>query len=194
VRAFIIGIVLMFKWAAFAQPALQKPKVIPLTRDEFAVYKAFIADYRSRGEREDLLVVDHTGPLAPDEGDYATCMKGFPKPDTHQQPRSFEHRLEGEWKVKLVHTPIKAPPEYNGEVILRNDTHESAPGYKSKPLASTAECSIQFSGIIFDRRHRRAAFWAGMSCTNGGGRGGTLVFERAGQTWRESDTCPIGLR
>jgi hypothetical protein len=168
---------------------------IPLTRDEFAAYKAFIDGERSRGEVE-LLVVDHTGPLTPDDGDYATCMKGFPKPASKQHPRSFEHKLEQEWNVHLVNAPIKAPsgPGAGFIVIRPGDPQKSLPDESSKSQPAKIQCSTQFSEIIFDRRHRRAAFWAGMSCTSWGGPGGTLVFKREGQSWNLSDsTCPTGI-
>ena len=93
------------------------------------------------------------GPLTPDDGDYATCMKGFPKPASKQHPRSFEHKLEQEWNVHLVNAPIKAPsgPGAGFIVIRPGDPQKSLPDESSKSQPAKIQCSTQFSEIIFDR-------------------------------------------
>ena len=194
-RSSSFGFLLLLSWMAFSQQGPQTLKEVPLTRDEFEVYKAFIDDSRARGDREDLLVVESTGPLTPDEGDYATCMKGFPQPAPKQHPRIFERLIEKKWNVRLVNAPIKLPPAFSGGVEMHpGETPKSPPDEESNSRQTRAQCSIQFSEIIFDRHHRRAAFWAGMSCTSWGGRGGTLVFRRVGQGWSQTDTsCPTGI-
>lgn len=193
VRLLFAGSFYLLSWTAFAQQEAQRLKEVPLARDEFAVYKAFIDDERSRDAHEDLLVVDHTGRLTPDEGDYASCMKGFPQPTPKQHPRRFERRLEREWNVKLVGIPIKVRPEAStGGIILPNDAQKSPADGESNSRQTRYQGSIEFTEIIFDRQHHRAAIWATVF-SNWGERGGTLVFRRVGQSWKESDACPTGI-
>ena len=79
----------------FGQSSATQISSSPFAHHELAVYQAFLADYR-RGRSETLNVADLTDILQPDEGDYASCMKGFPK----SAPINVVHRLPPEFAVQ----------------------------------------------------------------------------------------------
>lgn len=86
-RAQLGVVLLLFSCTACAQSNAGKHASPPLTAEQLGVYRAFIDGYRSKFRLEQVLFVDYAGALAADEGDHATCMKGFPRSAPKQSAR-----------------------------------------------------------------------------------------------------------
>jgi hypothetical protein len=134
---------------------------LPLNSRQVAVYRAALSELRAYGPYD---LIDLTGVLRPDEGDYATCMKGF----TAAAPAQSLHHLSSQF-AKANHMHLISP-ETAAE-------HPFSSGYGSMGVHSMTEssvgvpppdetaCRVILSEIIFDSSGQRAALNVTTSCT-----------------------------
>jgi hypothetical protein len=137
----------------------------PLNREQVAVYKAALLEERRFGSYE---LVSITGMLQPDEGDYATCMKGFSPSSVPTQ----SHRL---------------PQDVAATNHMRlTDPEESATD------SGSMNCRLTLSEVIFDQDHRRAAVNRTVICKYGGDSH-TVVYSLRHGEWKHSADCASGI-
>jgi hypothetical protein len=180
---------LLLHWIASAQSIRPASEPRPVGRDELAVYKTFINGYRLNAKVDQVYVVDNTGVLRPDEGDYATCMKEFSQPAPTQTTRRLGADFATACRVNLVKEPYRG--EFSEYVSQLEDHRSTGSAGGAKPSG----CSLGLSEIIFDKRHHRAALGYQISCSWGGGSTATLVYKRVGRSWVESKPyCATGIQ
>ncbi len=137
----------------------------PLDREQVAVYQAVLLEERRFGPYD---LVSITGMLQPDEGDYATCMKGFSPSLVPKQ----SHRL---------------PPG----IAVKNQMHLTNPN-ESAADSGQSSCKLILSEVIFDQNHHRAAVNRTVICKNGGSSR-TVVYSLHHGEWKHSADCASGI-
>ena len=162
----------------------------PLSPERTAVYRAALSDF---GGGSPYYLIDLTGVLRPDEGDFAGCMKDF-----HFLPHSqVLHRLSSQFAksipVRLISPEMAAkhpfPPGFSGVgVTSMTSTPPSLP--PEDPVAKNAR--VVLSEIIFDSRHRRAALNVSISGP-GAGHSETHVFRLTHGRWILEADCGSGI-
>jgi hypothetical protein len=164
-------------------PADTQITTLPLHQEQVAVYRQALSEMQSYGPQD---LVDLTGVLRPDEGDYATCMKNFlasPQPQQlHRLSRAFAH---------LNHMDLMSPQA----AAERPFTYSPLRAYsntEAPPKPDESHCRVNLSEIIFDARHRRASLNITVSCP-AGGHSETHVYKLNHGKWMHSADCGSGL-
>jgi hypothetical protein len=77
-RPLLIALILFqFVHASYSQTDSVQVLSSAFTREQVAVYHAFLADHRRGDDARTINVAEQTDILEPDEGDYSGCMKGI---------------------------------------------------------------------------------------------------------------------
>jgi hypothetical protein len=166
-----------------AQTDPHAPGSPPLTRTMEDVYKAVLLQERTNSPYD---LIDLTGILRPDEGDYATCMKGFPI----AAPSTKLHRLTKAFATKNHMGLIS--PEYAAQHRFTGYAGQIQTGSTPQEPAKIEACRIQLSEVVFDSRRQRAALNVTISC-QGGGHSETHVYRRKHGTWKLLADCGSGI-
>jgi hypothetical protein len=159
----------------------------PLSHEQVAVYQAALSGFE-RGSPYD--VIDLTGILRPDEGDYAGCMEGFPASPNSQTLHRLSPKFAATLHVHLISPEMAAehpsPPGMGAGVRLMTAPPPSPE--HSEPMRSR----VVLSEIIFDSRHHRAA----LNITISGpdmGHSETHVYKLSHSKWLLEADCGSGI-
>ena len=152
----------------------------PLTVEETEIYGSFLDSYLG-ANKEVTNLSDRTFPLdLSGPGDHNSCLKGIELNNLVEAGHTV-HLLGAEIArgraVKLVAWNKHKDPDQsikNGESV-ENAVKE---GFKSGVFS--------LSEMIFDKTHRFAVFQFSFFCGSLCGQGGTIVFEKVGDKWRQS--------
>lgn len=163
-------------------------KTTPLSRDQEAIYRAALSGFE-KGSPYD--VIDLTGVLRPDEGDYAGCMKNFPAPPSSQSL----HRLSPEF-AKSIHVHLISP-EMAAEHPFPSGMSGSGVRSMTSPPPPPEHFELMMvrvilSEIIFDPRHLRAALNV-TAVGPGMGHSETHVYQLAHGKWIPAADCGSGI-
>jgi hypothetical protein len=170
----------------FTQSGRPQVSYSRFTRDELAVYQAFLADFR-QGSNETLNAADRTDILQPDEGDYTGCMKGFEQ----SAPTNIVHRLTPEFATQndlSIIDPKSHKIDDPQDAMLMGRSAEDATeaGFKSGVLT--------LSQVIFDKNHSRAALHYTFVCGRLCAQYETVVYEKRRGVWKNSGhSCGYGI-
>jgi len=171
-----------------AQPPQVEILSSPLTLEQAAVYHAFFVGYRQGSSRGDTInAAELTETLQPDEGDYSGCMKGFGQ----ESPVKVIHRLTEDFaKENNLHLvdpklhKVQDPADSMRNGLSVESAVES--GFKSGLLT--------ISEIIFDAKHKRAAFHYSFVCGQLCAHFETVVYEKRHGGWKRSKlSCGYGI-
>jgi hypothetical protein len=174
-----------------AQPQQVQTSFSPLTREQTAVYGAFLTDYH-RGSpgsprREMIDVAETTEILQPDEGDYGGCMKGFPRVARKEVIHRLSEDFANQNHLHLVDPKLhkfQDPQDGMRNGLSVENAVESA--FKSGLLT--------ISEIIFDANHKRAAFHYSFVCGQLCAHFETVVYEKRHGVWKPSKlSCGYGV-
>jgi hypothetical protein len=161
----------------------------PLSADEIAIYKSLLRQYAS-SESVSLNVAARTYPLDPEfqrNGlKNSDCLNGIQLDSLSTVSHTY-HELTSDvlpgQNMKLVDA------EKQSKIVHGNDPDKTMREGKSVDSAvkdAFAAALFSMSEIGFDKDHRHAVvsyrFWCGALC----GNGSTLVFEKAGNTWKKT--------
>jgi len=156
--------------------------------EQTAVYRALFVDYRQGSSRGDTInAAEFTETLQPDAGDYSGCMKGF----RQDPPIRVIHRLTEDFarenNLHLVDPKIhkvQDPADSMRNGLSVESVVES--GFKSGLLT--------ISEIIFDAKHKRAAFHYSFVCGQLCAHYETVVYEKRHGAWKRSNrSCGYGI-
>jgi hypothetical protein len=153
-----------------------------LTAEEVEIYGTFLDSYLG-ANKEVTNLSDRTFPLdLSGPGDQSSCLKGIELNSVAESGKTT-HLLGPDISkgraVRLVDrdkNKVKDP----GKAIKNGDSVENAvkEGFKSGVLS--------LSEIAFDKTHRLAVFNHSFYCGSLCGQGGTIVFEKVGDKWKQS--------
>jgi len=171
-----------------AQPPQLEVLSSPLTSEQSAVYHLFFIDYRQGSSPGDSInVADVTETLQPDDGDYSGCMKDFRR----DPPTRIVHRLAEDFakenNLQLVDLKLHKVQD-PADSMMNGLSVESAvkSGFKSGVLT--------ISEIIFDTKHKRAAFHYSFVCGKLCAHFETVVYEKRQDRWQRSKlSCGYGI-
>jgi hypothetical protein len=157
----------------------------PLTAEEIAVYKAFIASYdNGSGTKTNLSEV--TMPLNTKK---ETCMM----PDVHwvgmEKKANTFHRIRGDEFGPKVH---RVDPKAQAERIKESDPGGAIRQGKSVENAvrdGFASGLLELSEVVFDETGRFAMMSYSFRCGSLCGSGRTMVFEKKKGVWRKTQNC-----
>ena len=158
-----------------------------LSREQISIYHAALSGLPSDVQYE---LIDQTGVLQPDEGDFATCMKGFSAP---AQPQTL-HRLSSDFADSLsVHRLRLISPQVAAEhPIPYAGSTAGHPVGSPDPLPIAEMCRITLSEITYDIHHQRAALNVTIRCTTGE-HSETHVYKSHHGKWTHSRDCGSGI-
>jgi len=164
------------------QPSPPKLSTNPLTKDQIAVYRAFLADYNS-GSKSPLNVANITDPFdsntdSDEKSGRDSCLRAFP----HHISASEVHLLPGEFasaKIRLV-DPTKHKFADPGDYIHSPQDVDSA------VEAGFAHGLMTLSEVVFDTPHGFAAFSYSFTCGRLCGNGGTVIYQLRRGRWERS--------
>jgi hypothetical protein len=171
-----------------AQPPQIEIRSSPLTSEQTAVYHAFFVDYRQGSSRGDATnAAELTETLQPDEGDYSGCMKGFrqdpPVKVIHRLTEDFANRNNLRLVDPKLHK-VQDPADSMRNGLSVESAVES--GFRSGLLT--------ISEIIFDAKHKRAAFHYSFVCGQLCAHYETVVYEKRRGAWKRSkSSCGYGI-
>jgi hypothetical protein len=171
--------------AAAQQPSQPKLAVTPLTSEQIAVYRAFLADYNS-GSKRVLNVANITDPFEPDtdpmisddKNGRDTCLRAFPPhinvSEVHLLPSDLESaqiRLVNPTKHKLADPGdnIRSPQDVDAAVEAGFD-----------------HGLMTLSEVVFYTQHGIAAFSYSFVCGRLCGNGGIAVYQFRNGQWKRS--------
>ena len=161
----------------------------PLSHEQAAVYRAALSGFEE-GSRYD--VIDLTGLLRPDEGDYAGCMKGFPASTSSQTLHRLSQKFATTTHVHLISPEMAAehpfPNGMTGSGVRSMTAPPPPPPKHLEPMRSR----VVLSEIIFDSRHRRAALNISVSGP-GMGHSETHVYQITDGKWIPIADCGSGI-
>jgi len=162
--------------------------ISPLSEDELAIYRAVLEERLSRGWAS-LHVSAKTYPLDATSSGLSNCqcLQGITLENLSPALHSFHDLPPGVLpgkKMKLV------DPETQAATVRANDPDRTMRRGKTVPDAvrdAEATGLFSMSEIAFDREHHYAVvsygYWCGALC----GSGATLVFEKIGGTWKNTN-------
>jgi hypothetical protein len=161
-----------------------------LSKEQAAVYRAALASFTGD---EPFDVIDLTGVLRPDEGDYAGCMKDFPSPT----PAQVLHRLSTQF-AQTLHIHLISP-----EVAVAHPFPSGMSGGGVRSMTATAPAPppsksermnprVVLSEIIFDSSRHRAALNVTVTAP-GMGHSETHVYKFAHGKWLLEADCGSGI-
>jgi hypothetical protein len=160
---------------------------LPLNREQTSIYRAALSGLPSDVPYE---LIDLTGVLRPDEGDFAICMKDLPAPE---QPQAL-HRLSSHFADSLpVHRLHLISPQAAAEHPM--PYAGSIGGHlvgSPDPLPIPEMCRITLSEIIYDTHHQQAALNVTIRCTTGG-HSETHIYKSHHGKWRHLADCGSGI-
>jgi hypothetical protein len=170
------------------QPPQIEIRPSPLTSEQTAVYHAFFVDYRQGSSRGDTInAAELTETLQPDEGDYSGCMKGF-----RQDP-----------PVKVIHRLTEDFANGNNLHLVDPKLHKVQDPADSMRNGLSVESAVEsgfrsglltISEIIFDAKHKRAAFHYSFVCGQLCAHYETVVYEKRHGAWKRSkSSCGYGI-
>ena len=181
-RTLVLSIPILFACCSIAVAAAQEaaqPKLSAkaLTRDQVAVYQAFLAGYQARSKHP-LNVANVTDPFQPDKDDFQGCMKTFPRNSCATEV----HQFTDQFSPDIVHLvdPAKYKVASVGDFMQKNDDLDSA------VTSAVAAGMMTLSEVLFDRPHHLAAISIDFQCGRLCGHGGTVLFELRKGHWNRS--------
>jgi len=167
------------------QPSQPKLSSTPLTSEQVAVYRAFLADYNS-GSKNPLNVANVTDPFEPDTDPMVsddkngrdTCLRTFPPhiraSDVHSLPSDLASA-----GIRLV-DPTKHKLADPGDNIRSPQDVDSAVD------AGFAAALMTLSEVVFDTQHHLAALNYSFVCGRLCGNGGIVIYELRDGHWKRS--------
>jgi hypothetical protein len=160
---------------------------LPLNHEQMSIYRAALSGLPSDVPYD---LIDLTGILRPDEGDFATCMKDFPAP-AHDQTL---HRLSRDFADSLhIHMLHLMSPEASAEhPIPYAGSTAGHPVGSPDPLPIPEMCRITLSEIVYDTHHQRAALNVTIRCTTGS-HSETHVYKVHHSKWTHFADCGSGI-
>jgi hypothetical protein len=162
---------------------------LPFTYEQTAVYHAFFLDYRhgSGGADHTINAAELTETLQPDDGDYSGCMKDFRQDPPTKVIRRLTKDFANEDNLRIVDPKlykVQDPAESIKNGLSVENAVES--GFRSGLLT--------ISEIIFDAKHRRAAFHYSFVCGQLCAHFETFVYEKQDSGWKRSKlSCGYGI-
>jgi hypothetical protein len=144
-----------------------------LTPDQIAVYRAFLAQYRTASSQP-INLSNHSVPLAISEADRAGCLKGI-------EPESSTASLAA------THTLTSALWEGSRYRLVDQKEQLALIDRNFRSLNIYAFGLLRLSEISFDRPHRYAILSFGFTCGGLCGEGSMMVFERSGTEWKPTN-------
>jgi hypothetical protein len=171
-----------------AQPSQLQPTALPFTSEEVAVYRAFFADhFRGKSQREPIAVSEFTLILQPDEGDYSDCMKGFPQNEPPQTIRRLTEDFAKQNNLRIVDPKLH-------KIQDPEEGMRSGLSVESAVKSGLSSGILTISEIIFDKKHKRAAFRYSFYCGGLCGHAETVVYEKNHQGWKPTKlSCGFGI-
>jgi hypothetical protein len=160
----------------------------PLNDRQVAVYHSVLSELRPYGPYD---LIDLTGVLRPDEGDYATCMKGFVAPAPAQSLHRFSAQFAQTNHMHLLSPEAAAQHPFSSSYGVVGVHSMTEPLPPSPPHEETS-CRLVLSEVIFDDHHERAALNVTVSCV-GGGHSETHVYKLKRGKWVHSADCGSGI-
>jgi hypothetical protein len=187
--AFVLALILVQSSVlTSAQPPQIEIRSSPLNSEQIAVYRAFFLDYRQGNSRENTInAAELTETLQPDEGDYSGCMKGFgqdpPVKAIHRLTEDFANENSLHLVDPKLHK-VQDPADSMRNGLSVESAVES--GFRSGLLT--------ISEIIFDAKHKRAAFHYSFVCGQLCAHSETVVYEKRHGAWKRSKrSCGYGI-
>lgn len=171
-------------------PGQVKPKMSgePLTPEQQAVYRSFLASY-STGADGSVNVADTTNLFAPEDSDKNGCLKGLDlvthKPDS-------VHSITSD--AIPVHGYVLVNPGKQQKLVRQNDPgtliRQGIPVDDAVKRGFAAGL-LSLSEIAFSRDHHYAVFEFSFYCGWLCGHGAVLIYENLNGTWKEAPhkTC-----
>jgi hypothetical protein len=172
----------------YAQPDSVQVQSSPFTREQTAVYQAFLADYRRGDDARTINLADQTDILEPDEGDYSGCMSKFPKAARGKTVHHLGEEFARENRLRVINPKLHKLSDPEEGWRLKGESVESAvqAGFDSGLLT--------LSEIIFDAKHRRAALHYSFVCGKLCAHVETVVYEKRHGVWKRSLlSCGYGI-
>jgi hypothetical protein len=163
---------------AMAQESVPpKVSIRPLTADQMAIYKAFLADWHT-DPKTPLNVANTTDSFRPERDDLQGCMRSFPKGSRAMEVHLFPEQFATD-RIHLLDPAKYKVPEV-GDFMHRGEDLDNA-------VQTAFEAGLMsLSEIIFDQTHHFAALNFSFQCGRLCGHGGTVIYERWNGHWRRS--------
>ncbi len=146
-----------------ASPQIPQPPQ-PLTQEQIAVYRAFLADFVTE-IKIPVRLSDETESFTVSPFDYSRCMWEF-KTGTVATIHQLGHQFADLPNIKVV----------SAEAADETDTVE----------ADSKSGILRMSEILFDSTHHLAALRYSYHCGGLCGRGGTVVFVNDNGKWQDA--------
>jgi hypothetical protein len=175
---WITSLLLFTSISAINQESLPaKRSTVPLTRDQIAIYKAFLSHWQADSETT-LNVANETDPFLPEKDDLQGCMKGFSKGSRAIATHQFSNELADD-RIRLL-----APAEYKTPTM--NDLMNQKHNLDDAVHAAVKAGLMSMSEVVFNSDHRLAAFQFSFQCGQLCGTGGTVIYEKRNSHWQRS--------
>jgi hypothetical protein len=185
----LLSALVLLLGTGYTQTPPKSPQIttLPLNREQISIYRAALSGLPSDVPYE---LIDLTGVLRPDDGDFATCMNEFP---AREQPQTL-HRLSSHFadslSVRRLHLiSPQAAAEHPVPYAFATAGH---PVGSPAPLPIPEMCRITLSEIIYDTHRQQAALNVTISCTTGG-HSETHIYKRHHGKWRHFADCGSGI-
>jgi hypothetical protein len=155
----------------------------PLTAEQMAVYRAFLASY-DNGSGARVNLANKTVPFEPDDMDLNGCLQGLHlvSPDVAAIHALSENFLpEKGYRLVDVEEQEKQIGQNDPGTLIRN----------GEPVDYSVERGfsaglLSLSEIEFSKNHRYAAFTFWFHCGRLCGHGATLIYENVDGKWKEA--------
>jgi hypothetical protein len=177
-RRLLIAVVLLLKTGNGQTVSGISPiTTVPLNPEQISIYRAALSGLPADVPYE---LVDLTGVLHPDEGDFATCMKDFPGPAQHQALHHLSSDFTDSLHIHLLHL-ISPQAAAEHPIPFAGSTGGHSVGTPD-PLPIPEMCRITLSEIVYDTHHQRAALNVTIRCTSGD-HSETHVYKNQRSKW-----------
>jgi hypothetical protein len=175
----------------------EKPKITlsvsPLSADQVAVYRAFLAGYNN-GSPGSVNLASKTIPFDISETGANGCLRELKLrelPTVSSTTHSIGTEAVGDARVKIV------DPDVQSRIVNTNDPSKTIREGKrvDDAVKSAFESGLlSLSEIAFDEKHEHAVLQYGFHCGVLCGHGGTMVFKKVGDSWKEQKShCGVWM-
>ena len=172
-------VVFCFLYSQAQSPQTPALSTTPLTQEQISIYREFLSGYNN-GSKAILNVSKTTGTFEAVEGDLAGCMKSFSKSNSRiTTVHVFPSDTFPADHVRLV-DPQKHKLRDPGTSIHQGQSVDDAVD------AGFASGLFTFSEIVFDNSHNHAALNYSFHCGSLCGHGGTVVFTKEHDKWKQT--------